>query len=111
MAIDLTVFNNAFLAPFGESVNYLPRGSSTPRPITANVQREGIQLIEGTESATAPAFTLHAKNDATTGISGTELDTGGDAIQLPDVSGGTNVTRRVRRLVDSDPGMLVLLVQ
>jgi hypothetical protein len=108
--LDLSAFNDAILAPFSESVTYVPI-SGSERPITANVQREGLQPIEGTESATAHTFTIHVRNNSTTGIAASELNTGGDAISVSDYKGGTLVTRRIRRVIDTDEGMHVLLVQ
>lgn len=99
---------------FAETVTYHPRlfksgDVRTARTITAIVIREGLQTVseDGGETIT-PVFEVHITNSSTTGISSSELDTGGDQIALPIRDGLTPSKRTITRLVTQDHGMLVL---
>jgi hypothetical protein len=101
-------------AAFAESVTYHPRlfksgDVRTSRTISAVVIRESLSSVaeDGGESIT-PIFEVHVANNATTGISSTELDTGGDQIALPIRDGMAATKRAIVRLITQDEGMLVL---
>lgn len=94
---------------FAETVQYWPRGALTARTIKAVVIRESIQTLSENNSETVlPMFEVHVANDATNGISSTELDCGGDQIAIPPRDGYAASRRAVYRLVTQDHGMLVL---
>jgi len=104
----LTVFCNA--DDFAESVEYWARGATTAtRTITAVVVRQQIATFaEDAGQTNLPAFQIHVANDATDGISSSELDTGGDMIKLAPRDGKTAEKRSITQLIEQDHGMLVL---
>src|SRR5688572_23603326 len=77
----------AFCDPdiFGESVIYTKK-SGTARTINAVVDRFPPQIGEG--GMTAPSFIITVTNDATSGISSSEVDYGGDTITVAQRIGG-----------------------
>ena len=108
----LTVFCNT--DDFAESVVYwsraaLSRGDTAGRTIDAVVMREQITAFaEDGSQMNLPSFEIHVANDATNGISSTELDTGGDQIAFPPRDGKAAVRKTILQLVTQDHGMLVL---
>ena len=82
------------LDAFGETVTYYASGSSTGREITALVNRDN-----------APQFVIRVKNDSSSGISSSELDTGGDEISFPLRVGEGVVRRSIVELMDDSAGM------
>lgn len=77
-------FAGKALAPWisrglGEAVVYQPR-TGAPRPIQATVIRNPPASNNLSGQDVAPRMTVLVSNDAATGISSTELDTGGDKI-------------------------------
>lgn len=109
----LTVFCNS--NEFAESVTYYPhRYYGTPardsRTITAVVMREQLEAArEGDHPL--PVFQVHVHNDSTNGISGEELDTGGDILEFPPRDGEAVKKFRITHLLTQDHGMLVLQCQ
>lgn len=101
------------MAQFGESVVYRPR-EGMPRTLTAIIDREPPQAVIGTE---APTFkymvTVIADRTAATygGIEATEVDTGGDKIDLAPRPGNAVSSRQVAVVLQSDHGALVLGVR
>ena len=94
---------------FAESVSYYPRGSSTGRSIRAVVVRDSIQEMTQNDSLVdLPMFEVHVANDSSIGISGTELNTGGDMIEFPTRDGMVATKHTILRLITQDHGMLVL---
>ena len=55
-----------------------------------------------------PSFEVHVANNSTSGISSSELNTGGDEIAFPPRDGKTATRKSVLQLVTQDHGMLVL---
>lgn len=113
MADDVTsVFLNT--DEFAESVTYYPRQQGTtttraPRSISAVVFRESIQSVEENGGEVLlPMWEVHVANNSTTGITGAELDIGGDLISFPPRDGETAKKKRIVRLVTQDEAMLVL---
>jgi hypothetical protein len=99
---------------FAETITYHPRtyrpsDTRTPRSIVAVVIREQMQQVseDGGETIT-PVFEVHVANDPATGISGTELDLGGDQLAIPIRDGMEPVRRSIVRLMTQDHAMLVL---
>jgi hypothetical protein len=99
---------------FAETVVYHPRqfrfgDNRQPRTITAVVIRETMQTLSEDGSETIlPVFEVHVANNATTGISSEELDTGGDQIELPTRDGKPPTRRAVMKLTTQDHAMLVI---
>lgn len=102
-----TVFCNT--ADFAEAVTYWARGSNTGRSINAVVSREQIVGFDADNNqVNIAAWQVHVANDASTGISSTELNMGGDQIAFPPRDGQTAVRKSITQLLIQDHGMLVL---
>lgn len=98
---------------FAETVTYYPHRyynetARAAREIKAVVLRESITVLAEDGDTVAPVWQVHVANNATTGISSEELDIGGDQISLPPREGDTAERRTITRLMEHDPGMLVL---
>lgn len=105
------VFCNA--DDFAEAVTYYPHrfyGAvlRAPRAINAVVFREQIAaLVEDVETV-LPVYEVHVVNNAATGISSDEIDTGGDQIELPSRDSKPAEKKTITRIITQDNGMLVL---
>lgn len=101
---------------FAETVTYYPHTGygevATQRDIKAVVVRNQIVALgpDGGEVMVA-SFEVHVENSASTGISSSEVDTGGDQIGLASRIGGTVKRRSVIHLEEHDTGMLTLTCQ
>ena len=102
----LTVFCNT--NEFAETVSYWPRGAASARTIKAVVIREQIAAFVEDQQTNLPAFEVHVANDSVNGISSSELNTGGDQIELPPRDGKPAERRSITQLMTQDHGMLVL---
>ena len=100
-----TVFCN--VDDFAEVVTYWPR-SGSPRTIAAVVIREQTAVLEQDVQTNAPVFQVHVANSLTLGISSTELDCGGDQIELAPRDGKPPERRSITEVLEQDRGMLVL---
>ena len=99
------------LDDFAETVTYYPKQYfgqpvPTPRAIKAVVIRNLIQVLDS--DTVSPMWEVHVVNDSVLGISSTELDMGGDEIELPPRDGKTPERRSITQLTTQDHGMLVL---
>ena len=104
-----TVFLNS--DHFAETVTYYPHrfgAAATPRSISAVVVRRQVSTFAPDEQI-VPEFEVHVANSSTTGISSSELNTGGDRIGLAVRIGETATRRTIQDLSEHDEGMLVLL--
>lgn len=102
-----TVFCNT--SDFAEAVTYWARGASTGRSINAVVAREQIVGFDADNNQiNLAAWQVHVANDSTDGISGTELNLGGDQIAFPPRDGQTAVRKSITQVLIQDHGMLVL---
>ena len=102
-----TVFCNT--DDFAEPVVYWKRGAMAGRSINAVVIRQQLATVSEDASETLlPLWEIHVANNATNGISSTELDLGGDQIAIPPRDGQTAVKKTILSLVTQDKGMLVL---
>lgn len=104
-----TVFTNT--DDFAEIVTYCARQQfggavPTPREINAVVVREQITSLDG--DTVSPVWQVHVANDSALGIASSELDLGGDQIELPPRDGKTAERRTITQLLIQDHGMLVL---
>lgn len=93
---------------FAESVAYLGYLAVTKRTITAAVFREALAGNEESGGTVTPVFEVHVANSATTGISSTELNLGGDTIDIAARDGMTPQPRRIVAIITQDEAMLVL---
>lgn len=98
---------------FAEVVTYHPRQrfgepAPTPRTINAVVIREQITIIGEDGDTVSPVWQVHVANDTLLGIASTELDLGGDQIELPPRDGKTAERRTITQLQVQDHGMLVV---
>lgn len=98
---------------FAEVVIYHPRqrfGESAPIPrsINAVVIRQQIQTMTEDGDTVSPMWEVHVDNSGTYGISSSELDLGGDQIELPPRDYKTAERRTITQLTIQDHGMLVL---
>jgi len=94
---------------FGETVVYRTR-SGTARSISAVVFRQVAEAIED-ESRSLTVFEVHVINSTSTGISPTEIDLGGDTLDLADRVGKTARPRSIIQITEQDEGMVVLQCQ
>jgi hypothetical protein len=86
---------------FGETITYKPRGGGS-RTITGLVDRTDRNLLDGSDRAMVPTFTITVANLVTTGILATEINTGGDAISVAVRYGGTAVDRRITKVLETN---------
>ena len=111
LADSVNVFINS--SEFAESVIYKTSpGKPTPvtRTINAVVIRQAVGESEETGTS-VPFFEVHVANNLTVGISSTEIDLGGDTIDIPVRPGMTASARAIVSIIDQDEGMLVLQCQ
>lgn len=104
---DASIFTNS--NEFGESVVYRPRGG-TARTISAVVFRLLPQANDD-ENRSLTVFEVHVANSGTTGIAASEINLGGDEIDLADRVGKTPKPRSIVQITEQDEGMLVLQCQ
>lgn len=96
---------------FAEDVTYFPHrfgAAATPRVIKAVVIRNQVTAFNPDEQI-VPEFEVRVANDSVTGISSSELNTGGDMIKLAARVGETATKRSVQYMTEHDEGMLVLI--
>lgn len=106
-----TVFLNG--DEFAETVIYHPHRyygevARSARTIKAVVLREAISVLTQDGDTVAFNFQVHVANDAVTGISSEELDTGGDKLEFAPRDGKAAEVRSITQLTTQDHGMLVL---
>lgn len=96
---------------FAETVTYYAHRfgtAATPRSIKAVVIRNQVSAFNPDEQI-VPEFEVRVANNATTGISSTEINTGGDFIKLATRIGETPQKRAIQLVTEQDEGMLVLI--
>ena len=96
-----------FLTTFGETVVYWPRTGGS-REITAIVGRDRPDDLDGVPHGQAPRLTINVANDETDGISSSEVDKGGDKVELAVKIGETAQQRRITKILYQDAGMMKL---
>ena len=82
-----------------ETVVYRPYAGGT-RSVPALVDRWGRQAQAGMPAA--PGFLVTVLNDATAGVAATEVNTGGDRIDVAEFHGGTPITRQILGMTAED---------
>jgi hypothetical protein len=111
----MTTFSDEFeadcgddlLDEFGETVTYRPRGGGT-RSITGIVITNPLGEVGSIQDAPAVRIHIRVLNDSTLGISGAELNLGGDKIDAPLRDGGTATTLAIKELVSDNGGFLTV---
>ena len=93
--------------PGAEYVDYIP-ASGPQRRILAVVSRTQPERIAGVSGSARPTFEVLVKNSSESGIASSEVDTGGDKIDL-----GYNVNEmprilRIAEIINHDAGMMEL---
>ena len=100
-----------FLTAFGVNIKYLPKGGGE-RQILAIVDIGQPNDLDGAPHGNAPLLTISVANDSTTGISSSEVDTGGDKVELALRLGDTVQQRRITEILeDQDVGMMRLEIR
>ena len=99
------VFCNS--SDFAEAATYYPR-SGASRSIIVVIERNEIALLQGDDVTVAPQWIVHVENNATRGISSTELNKGGDQIGFPPRDGEAAARKTITELLTQDHGMLVV---
>lgn len=89
---------------FGETIFYYSGGTGSPREIMGIVERD-VQVITD-ESIPALATFITVKNDATLGITSTEIDTGRDKVSIPLRVGEAAQVRQVTRVDSTENGLV-----
>lgn len=93
---------------FGESVVYLPRGGGR-RTIKAIIRRSPPAIFDAAGNVVLPGFIVRVADDCQRGIRGSEVDTGGDRIELQKRDGDTvTIVASVMQLMSQDSGVTVL---
>lgn len=96
---------------FGEQIVYVPAGDSENlRTIDAIIDRDAVETIEGLEPIRTPQLVVTVANDATTGISSSEIDTGTDRVVLPVRFREDPKNLGIARVITHDQGVVVFEV-
>jgi len=96
---------------FAETVVYNPQGGGS-RTILAVVDREPPSIFDDLGNVLSLTFMVYVANSSTAGITATEVDVGGDQIQVSAKTG--ELPRRaftIVRVMANDEGMLQLAVR
>jgi hypothetical protein len=94
---------------FGDSIVYYPQGVSSGRTIQAMIQR-GVEVV-GEAGQVSYAIQVRVLDNATTGISATEIDDGRDTVSIPLIEGGTAEVRQITRMTDDSNGLVRFMVR
>lgn len=95
---------------FGESIGYYNRAGDPVRNVMAMIDRN----VEIISEAGIPgrADIIRVKNDASTGISSTEIDTGGDKVSFPLRVGETPAqSKSIVKVEATENGLVRFMVQ
>lgn len=93
-----------------ETVTYLPFGGDS-RSISAIVNRNQPAELGDAPHGHAPLLTMAVQNDAASGISSAEINTGKDKVKLPVRIGQTAQERLITKILSQDAGMMKLEVR
>lgn len=96
---------------YGEPVIYHLRAGGS-RSITAIIEREPPSFVEDSGEVVSLSFIIRIDNDCASGVLASEVDTGGDEVELIYKLGDTRTTRRtIEKLISQDSGVVVLGVR
>lgn len=98
------------LKEFGEPIKYLPAGGGE-REITAIIIREPISPLGGAPHGHGPLTHTKVANNSTAGISSSEVDTGGDKVEIKVKIGQAVQQRPITKILKQDAGMMKLEVR
>lgn len=99
----------SLLRQFAEPIVYYPGGIADGRSIDAIVTR-GVEVVSETGQV-AYAIVVRVLDDATLGISATEIDDGRDVVLVALNTGGTPERRQITRTKDDSNGMVRFMVR
>jgi hypothetical protein len=101
------------LAQFGESegIVYYPRGSGSPRSISAIVTRNNPDIISEVGDVISQYLFVRVLNDETSGISATEIDSGIDMVDVALRTDGHRERRPIVKVTDTSGGMVRFIVR
>ena len=99
------------LRQFGEEIGYFNAAGDPVRTITAMVQRDGSELLAEAGDVSVEMFIVRVDNNATTGISSAEIDTGGDEVTIAPRVGETPRRMSIVSMFPGEPGMTRFVVQ
>lgn len=93
----------------GETVTYLPRAGGR-RSIKAIIERNPPEMYDAAgQNVVLYAFTVRVAQDCKSGIQDSEVNTGGDRIELlADVNDVVPTTKKVMKIVSRDSSVLTL---
>lgn len=95
---------------FGETITYKPRAGGS-RTITGLVDRTDRSVFGELDRGAATLLQIVVPNSVTTGILSTEINVGGDAVNVADRYGGTARDRRIVRVVETNGSSVTIEVQ
>ena len=93
-----------------ETISYLPAGGGS-RSISALLEYPGPGPVDGLAGGSRPIVDIFVKNDSASGIASSEINTGGDKIQLPQRIGLTARTVSIMRIIAHDKSIMHLRCQ
>ena len=102
------------LRHFGEleKLGYYDRDGSAVREITGTVERGPISIVTETGDVGVYSFVIRVLDDSRLGISATEIDTGGDEIEVALQEGETTQKKRsIVRVIDASNGLVRFATQ
>lgn len=85
----------------GETVTYYPVSGGS-RSISAIVKRDALRSTPGAGRSVSPGLRVTVRNNATTGISTTELRRRADKLSVREMVGGDAVQRLILDVVSQD---------
>lgn len=111
-AFDKTLVISAdsfFLLPDTETITYFPV-SGASRQIKAVVDRPGPEALGDLSGGQRENIEILVKNNGTDGIASTDVDTGGDKVQIGIRGNRRPIMMRITEILGQDAGMMKLKV-
>lgn len=96
-----------FLLTGTELITYVPK-SGPSRQIKAVVYRPGPEQMDDVAGGSRPHHEVLVKNNAAGGIASSEVDTGGDKLELGLRVNNRPVVIRITGIINQDAGMMLL---
>ncbi len=106
----LKAANSSFRTAFGQTIIVLPDGA-TERSVTAIVDYNEVEPMPGMPHGKAVNIQITVDNDAATGLSSAEFDSGLAAVKVPEAIGKAAVTKRLSKIIRQDAGMVTYQVR
>ena len=105
----LIAANDAFFNAMGETVTLYPDGE-TERSVTAMIEYEGVEQSAGLHHGKGVAISVAVANDAATGLSTDEYDSGTAMIDIPERIGKSTTKKRLSKIISQDAAMVTYKV-